>query len=407
MQDKSGNSAAPLADPADTFERQPNEIYKGRRDRLGAKLGKDALLIFAGLDADLFRQDNDFYYLTGWTEPSAVLLVTEKKQTLYLPGRNPSQEIWTGPKLSAESPGIHDITGFDSVEQLDKLRDDLVAALPSTPFNVFTAPGSVPIQWLQRANAFPTAAGFVPVGNVTAPMRLIKDDGELALLRSAARATAEGLNAAARAVKPGVSENEIAAVIQFEYKRRGCQASSFPSIVASGLNATVLHYTQDWSTLQDGDVVVMDVGGEYSMYAGDVTRTLPVNGKFTPRQREIYDIVLGAHIAARDAFKLGVSTIGRNSPNSLHRVAFDYINTHGKDLHGQPLGQYFPHGTSHYVGLAVHDVGDNTKPLEPGTVFTIEPGVYIREERIGVRIEDTYAVKADGTLECLSCNAPK
>ncbi len=166
----------------------------------------------------------------------------------------------------------------------------------------------------------------------------------------------------------------------------------------------MLHYSADSGTMKDGDVVVMDVAGEYSMYASDITRTVPVNGKFTPRQREIYDIVLGAQQAAIAAFKPGVSTL-RAGPNSLYQVAMDYINAHGKDKHGQPLGQYFIHGLSHYVGLNVHDVG-NASPLQPGAVFTIEPGIYIPEESLGVRIEDIFWVDPQGKLVNLSGALP-
>ena len=404
------NYVAPAASSLDTgtFERQPNADYRARRDKLAANLKGGVLVLFAAIEGERgFRQDNDFYYLTGWLEAGAALVISEQKQILYLPGQNESQEKWTGPKLTAESADIDKITGFDTVHALDEVRDDLVAILPSSRVAIYTVPGSVEIQWLQRANAFPTYTSFAPAASLTTGLRVIKDAGELALLRKAASATAEGLKAAAQAIKPGVTENEIASIIEFAYRSRGCQRSSFPPIVASGLNSTTLHYTEDWGTMQDGDIVVMDVGGEYSMYAGDVTRTLPVNGTFTPRQREIYDIVLGAHDAAAAAFKVNVSTIGRASANSLHQVAYDYINTHGKDLHGNPLGPYFLHGTSHFVGLDVHDVGNSSEPLKPGAVFTIEPGIYIPKERIGVRIEDTYAVKEDGTLECLSCSVPK
>jgi len=142
------------------------------------------------------------------------------------------------------------------------------------------------------------------------------------------------------------------------------------------------------------------------MYASDITRTLPANGKFTPRQREIYDIVLGAQEAAIAAFKSGKSNLKRNDPDSLHKVAYDYINSHGKDLHGQPLGGYFIHGLSHYVGLNVHDSGDYKVTLSPGMVFTIEPGIYIPDEKIGVRIEDMFWVDASGKLVKLSGDLP-
>jgi Xaa-Pro aminopeptidase len=177
--------------------------------------------------------------------------------------------------------------------------------------------------------------------------------------------------------------------------------------VGAGFNSTVLHYSADSAPIRDGDVVVIDVAGEYSMYASDITRTLPANGRFTPRQREIYDIVLGAQQAAIAAFQAGKSTLGRDAPNSLYKVAYDYINTHGRDKQGKPLGQYFIHGLGHHVGLNVHDANDANAPLDKGMVFTIEPGIYIPEENLGVRIEDDFHVGEDGKLECLSCAVPK
>jgi Xaa-Pro aminopeptidase len=166
----------------------------------------------------------------------------------------------------------------------------------------------------------------------------------------------------------------------------------------------VLHYSDDDGPIKDGDLVLMDAAGEYSMYASDVTRTVPANGKFTARQREIYEIVLGAQEAAIHAFQSGKSTLRGNVPDSLYKAAFDYINTHGKDSHGQPLGKYFIHGLSHYVGLAVHDDGDYNIPVGPGMVFTIEPGIYIPDEKIGVRIEDDFYVNRDGKLINLTGN---
>jgi Xaa-Pro aminopeptidase len=150
----------------------------------------------------------------------------------------------------------------------------------------------------------------------------------------------------------------------------------------------------------------MDVAGEYGMYASDVTRTAPADGKFTDRQREIYNIVLGAQQAAIAAFRQGKSKLGGRGPESLFQVAYDYINTHGKDLHGQPLGQYFIHGLGHYVGLEVHDVGDTSSPVPRGAVFTIEPGIYIPEENLGVRIEDIVWISPDGTLVNLTASLP-
>jgi Xaa-Pro aminopeptidase len=194
--------------------------------------------------------------------------------------------------------------------------------------------------------------------------------------------------------------------MQHEFMRGGCERPAFAPIVGSGFDSTVLHYSANAGTIEAGEVVVIDVGGEYSMYASDITRTLPATGKFSARQREVYEIVRGAQQAAIDAFQAGKSTLGRAAPDSLYQVAYDYINTHGKDLQGRPLGQYFIHGLSHHVGLEVHDPSDGGS-VEKGMVFTIEPGVYIPEEKLGIRIEDIFYVDENGKLVNLSGGLPR
>ena len=179
------------------------------------------------------------------------------------------------------------------------------------------------------------------------------------------------------------------------YLMDGCRRSAYAPIVGSGPNSTTLHYSRNSRRMDEGEVVVMDVAAECENYASDITRTVPANGKFTARQREIYEIVLGAQRAAIAAVKPGM-TLTKKTPNNLYQIAYDYINTHGKDLHGEPLGKYFTHGLSHHVGLDVHDESDTTAPLKAGMVITIEPGIYIPEENIGVRIEDVVLVTETG-----------
>jgi Xaa-Pro aminopeptidase len=206
-----------------------------------------------------------------------------------------------------------------------------------------------------------------------------------------------------------VTERKVAGVIVEKLMEEGCERVSYAPIVGSGQNSTTLHYSENSATMKSGDVVVIDAAGEYSMYASDITRTLPVNGKFTARQKEIYDIVLGAQRAAAAAFVAGKSKINdpqHKDADSLDQVAFAYINAHGKDLHGQPLGQYMVHGLGHLVGIDVHDPWDYTKPLDKGMVFTIEPGIYLPEEGIGVRIEDVFYVDDKGQLVDLIANLP-
>jgi len=425
----------PLVIPASALDRQPNADYRARRVALSGKTNGGAVVLFAAVEAegpnDLygFRQDNNFYYLTGLNEPGAALLIAPEiagetgrdsaprpyTEILFLPGRNHSQEKWTGPKLGPEDPEARKLTGFDRVEALDKLREELVRVLPQPHATVYSdlpafqqgSASATPLEWLHRSNAFPVYVSLQDVKPMLEEMRRVKDAGEIALIRKATEASMAGHRAAMRAMKPGVTERQIAAVVQYESQMRGCERPAYAPIVGAGFNSTVLHYSDDSATIQAGDVVLIDVGGEYSMYATDITRTLPASGKFTPRQREIYNIVLGAQEAAIQAFRAGHSAMSGDAPDTLYNAAYNYINTHGKDLHGKPLGQYFIHGLGHFVGLSVHDVGGTTVPLDKGMVFTLEPGIYIPEERLGVRIEDMFHVEQNGTLVRLTAGLPR
>ncbi|HWZ44609.1 MAG TPA: Xaa-Pro peptidase family protein [Candidatus Saccharimonadales bacterium] len=408
-------------------ERQKNSDYRDRRVALSRLLQGGVLVLFAPLEAegqnDLygFRQEDTFYYLTGWTEPGAAILIAPATgsspytEILFLAEHNLTQEKWTGPKLGPENPEAPKITGFDQVRSLDQIHALLLKTLPQPRATVVTdlgqegqtAPSSTPMEWLRRSNAFPNYVSFRPAAPLIAHLRTVKDAGEIALITRATETSVVAHLAALKAIHPGVNEREIAALMQYEFGRRGCERPAYAPIVGSGFYSTVLHYSDDSQIMKSGGVVVMDVGGEYSMYATDITRTAPVNGKFTPRQREIYDIVLGAQEAAMKAFQAGKSTLGRDGPDSLYKVAYDYIDTHGKDLHGQPLGKYFIHGLGHHVGLNVHDANDPTLPLDRNMVFTIEPGIYIPEESLGVRIEDTFTVDQNGKLVLMSHGLPR
>jgi len=414
------------------LDRQPNADFRARRVALAGKTPNGGLvLLFSPPESDgpndlfTYRQENNFFYLSGWTEPGAALLIApavEAKddsparpytEILFLPARNPVQEKWTGPKLGAEDTDAPRVTGFDQVKTLEGLRGviyDLLAAHRASIYTDVPAAGETSnsensLQWLERANAFPRGGRYQDVRPLVQSLRTVKDAGEVERIRKATDASVAAQLAAMHAVKPGTKESEISALMQYEWAKRGCSRPAYSPIVGSGLNSTVLHYSEDSAVMQAGDVVVIDAAGEYSMYASDITRTLPISGKFTPRQREIYNIVLGAQQAAMDAFQSGKSTL-RPGPNSLQTVASDYINTHGKDSHGEPLGKYFIHGLGHYVGLYVHDANDYDVPLAPGSVFTIEPGIYIPEEKLGVRIEDMYYVDASGKLIKLSASLP-
>src|SRR6266853_1023875 len=414
------------------LERQPASDYHARREKLAAKLEGGIALVFAPAEAEGpndiygYRPDNNFYYLTGWTEPGAALLIASSLEAkgdtaarpfteiLFLPERNATQERWTGPKLGPDDAKAAQLTGVDRVASLDSLRNQLVKLVPprssiytDIPSGDDTSNSNVPMSWLKNANAFPVGTSYADIRPHLASLRTVKDAGEVELVRKATNASITAQFAAIRAIKPGVTEREISALLQYEWGKRGCERPAYAPIVGSGFNSTVLHYSDDSGTIQSGDLIVMDAAGEYSLYASDITRTMPANGKFTPRQREIYDIVLGAQKAAMAAFQSGKSHLQRNQPDSIYQAAYDYINTHGKDSHGEPLGKYFIHGLGHYVGLNVHDAGDYSVPLGPGVVFTIEPGIYIPEEKLGVRIEDMFYVDKDGKLIRLTESLPQ
>jgi Xaa-Pro aminopeptidase len=410
------------------LDRQPNSEYHARRVALSKLAGPNgAFLVFGGVESDGpnaiygFRQDENYFYLTGLTQPGGAVLImpeTEAKdgkpghpymEVLFLPQRNQTQEKWTGVKIGPDDANVRDVTGFEHVASLERMPSEMSQAIAQPFINLLTnkSPEADAAQeWLKRTNAF---KGFVHFDDGTkeiSEVRTHKSAGELAILRKAADATAASHLEMMKAMRPGVTEHELGALMTYEFERRGCERPAYAPIVGSGFNSTVLHYSAGPKIIKEGEVVVVDVAGEYSMYANDTTRTLPANGKFTARQREIYNIVLGAQRAAIAAFKSGTSTLSNQDPNSLHKVAYEYINTHGKTLKGEALGKYFIHGLSHRVGLNVHDPGPFDKPLVAGEVFTIEPGIYIPDENLGVRIEDTFYVDENGKLINLTENLP-
>jgi Xaa-Pro aminopeptidase len=224
---------------------------------------------------------------------------------------------------------------------------------------------------------------------------MAKSPEEIALIQHATDVTLASHRAAWQRAAPGLYEYQVAAAMTETYADAGCERSAYAPIVGSGPNSVYLHYSRNGRRMDAGEVLLMDVAAECAGYASDITRTIPVGGKFTARQREIYDIVLGAQKAAIAAVKPGM-TLSKTAPNTLYKVAYDYINSHGKDLHGERLGKYFTHGIGHHVGLDVHDASDPGAPLEAGMVITIEPGIYIPEENLGVRIEDVVLVTEHG-----------
>ncbi len=415
---------------AHSLEKQPASAYHARRVALAAKLDGGIALLFAAeepvLDFMPYRQDSDFYYLTGWNEPGAALMVIgaskqpgherDYREILFLPTRNLRTETYTGPKMDAASPGVIQATGVDVVEAMTEMPvelNKLIAADRRLAFNLWTQPDAEQAKALVSFNAVTLGLGAAPavhnVTSLTMPLRQVKDDGEIELIKKATAASIAAQRAMMRDVKPGITERTIAGKMTEVWYQHGCERPAYAPIVGTGINSTTLHYSENSRTVEDGDVVLVDAACEYSMYASDITRTVPANGHFTARQREIYDIVLGAQQAAINAFVAGKSKINdfyHRDPDSLDVAAYNYIDTHGKDLHGQPLGKYWEHGLGHMMGIDVHDPANYPAVLKPGMVFTIEPGVYIPEEKLGVRIECDFLVGVDGKLIDLDAALP-
>src|SRR5207244_1947735 len=224
-----------------------------------------------------------------------------------------------------------------------------------------------------------------------AKLRMKKSPEEIALIQRSTNVSLEAHRAAWKRAAPGLYEYQIAATMESVFSENGCERPAYAPIVGSGPNSVFLHYSSNRRRVDGGEILLMDVAAECAGYASDITRTIPVGRSFSKRQREIYEIVLGAQNAAIGAIKPGM-TIGKTTPNSIYKIAYDYINSHGKDLHGEPLGKYFTHGLSHHLGLEVHDASDTYATLEAGMVVTVEPGIYIPEENLGVRIEDVVLV---------------
>lgn len=404
-----------LATAAGARFRQPSAEYHARRAKFRATL--DAPFVLYGYtghedasEVARFFQEPYFYYLTGHDEPGAAVViipdvagkpVSGPHEILYLPPRDRDQEQWEGPKLGPDDPNIAETTGFEAVRSTKDLPGDLQKLGKTFPSLYTVMPPPNEDGYPHFTKSVEAIRGAVPhenlkdATNALDTLRLIKSPGELALMQTAIDLSIDAHLDAMKTMRPGLFEYQIAARMKEVHEWGGCEREAYAPIIGTGFDSTVLHYSALDHEIKDGDVVVIDVGGEYGGYAADITRTLPANGKFTPRQLEIYNVVLGAQQAVIDAIKPGATMY--DGPHNLQQIAEDYINhSAARDKEGRTLGRYFIHGISHYIGLDVHDPGDRTLPLQPGMVISAEPGIYIPEENIGIRIEDDVLVTSDG-----------
>ncbi len=379
----------------------PLDEFASRRASLRKSLD-GVLVLFAHTEGkdEVFRvhPEPNFYYLTGWSQPGAVLLMTPAEEMLFLPQHDLHVELYQGKRSAAQDVGVQALTGFEAVFPREKFESELGRAL-SAHEKLYAALGDPAEEKLKLAYPF---RDVHDAGPAIVKLRVKKSAAEIAAIQHATDVSLEAHRASWKRMAAGLSESQLAAKVVNTFLEHGCEAAYSP-IVGSGPNGVVLHYSANQRRMDTGEVVVLDAAAECEGYASDITRTVPVGGKFTARQREIYQVVLGAQKAAIAALKPGMRLTGEG--DTLTKFARDYMNAHGKDLHGEGLGKYFVHGLGHQIGLQVHDPNING-PLEAGMVITIEPGIYIEEEGIGVRIEDVVLVTENGA-KVLSAALPR
>ncbi len=408
--------------------------YSDRRTRLLASIADGVAILPAARPATRnddseyeFRQNSTFYYLTGFDEPDAVLVLAPEHPTrqsaLFLRTRDRAQELWNGRRLGVER--AVERLGVDvayPIAELGERLPELLCGARTLYYDIGADDTRDRLVLAARADAEAltrrrgrSVSAIASAAAIVDRMRLIKSPAEVATMRSAARITGRGHEAAMRATRPGLYEYQIEAILEYEYRYAGAQSTAYESIVAGGENATILHYNTNRERLIDGTLLLVDSGCELDNYASDVTRTWPVNGRFSAEQRAIYDIVLAANEA-------GIAQVqpGR-SQRAFHEAAVRTI-TEGlidigllagsldENIEHERYRDYYMHGSGHWLGLDVHDAGryrdDEDRPisLQPGMVTTVEPGIYVHadlhcDERfkgIGVRLEDNVLVTQDG-----------
>ncbi len=373
-----------------------------------------------------FRQDSDFFYLTGFEEPESIAVINPSQDphyTLFVRPRDPEREIWDGRRAGVEGAksefGANE--SFPIVEFDEKLQamidgaETLYYRLGVNRDLDDTIIGTISrMRAVNRKPVHPPQT-IVDPGTVVHEMRVLKSDDELEIMQAAADIAAEAHCEAMKAVQPGMQEYEIEALIERVFRRRGAAAPAYTSIVGGGANATVLHYINNDGELRDGELLLVDAGAEYKGYASDITRTFPINGRYTKPQREIYDLVLKAQMACVELVRPGTThdQLKQHSIQVLTEGMVELGLLKGKPdelIKEKKYEQFYMHGLGHMLGIDVHDVGryyygTESRALEPGVVMTVEPGIYISPDTkdvpsqylgIGVRIEDDVVCTTNG-----------
>lgn len=371
--------------------------YVARRERLLRELKNAAGVIYAGDTqhsvVGKWRPDLNFLYLTGIeTEAGAAVAFDpshpnpKRRIGLFLRPLNPEADRWEGYRDEITS-GLRRATGFDFVARTSMLPSYLAQAARRLkrlaclhPLAPYTADVSPDLAVFRRIAERTPGTAIEDRSTLLASMRAVKSNAEINIMRRAADATAAGYEAALRTIRPGIREGDVQQAMERAYLDNGAEGTAYGSIVGSGVNATVLHYSANSQPLREGDLLLIDSGAQVAGYACDVTRTFPVSGKFTPEQRSLYELVLRAQMAAIKAARPG-------------RHLWQLDEAARKVIEAAGHGDAFPHGIGHHLGLHVHDA-DPDAPLAPGAVITIEPGIYLPEKGIGIRIEDDVLIGA-------------
>jgi Xaa-Pro aminopeptidase len=401
-----------------------NQLFINNRKNFSEKLATNTIAIFNANDvmptnADgtmPFRQNNDLFWLSGVDQEESVLVIfpdhadESEREILFLKETNEHIAIWEGAKLTKE--GALKTAGIKTVYWLNELEGKLAELIGKCNGiylnkNIHSRSASAVETRDDRfrkmiANKF-SATAIHELAPIMHELRAIKSDFELKLMQNACDITEKGLRRILPFIKPGVTEYEIEAELMHEFLRNRSNGFAYQPIIGSGLDSCVLHYIDNNKACKDGDILLMDFGAEYANYASDLTRTIPVNGKFTNRQKAVYNSVLHVMKEATNMLRPGTvfkkynAEIGRIM--ELELIKLGLLDKHGvqkQDAKNPLFKQYFMHGTSHYLGLDVHDVGDFDWPMKEGMVFTCEPGIYILEEKLGIRLENDILVTAKG-----------
>jgi Xaa-Pro aminopeptidase len=418
-------------------------FFSKRRKELINQIGDNILIIPTspvrprnGDVEYLYRPDSDFYYVTGFDEPDAVAVICpgrpQGEYVMFCREKDPLKEIWDGYRAGLEG-AVNDF-GADDAFPIEDL-DDILPGMMEERDKIYTLVGRYPdfdsriLGWLNKIKASVRQGKHAPyelvdVCHLLHEQRLIKHADEIALMKKAANISAQGHIEAMQACRPELYEYQVQAAMEFQFRYQGSRYNAYPSIVAGGDNANVLHYIDNNTKLVDGDLLLIDAGAEYQGYAADISRTFPVNGRFSAEQRDLYNIVLEAQLAAFNKCQPGFSWI------DPHNAAVEVISQGLLDLgllqgnldqviETMSYRDFYMHKTGHWLGMDVHDVGDyqlddQWRELEAGMVFTVEPGIYVSkkadvDERFkgnGIRIEDNVLITKSGH-EVLTAQAPK